>query len=63
KLQDVLVDQRIPSERRDALPVVVDAQGAVLWVPGVWNSTVASAVRLFLWAAPPGASMPGLSPL
>ncbi|HYO53167.1 MAG TPA: tRNA lysidine(34) synthetase TilS [Archangium sp.] len=63
KLQDVLVDRRIPAERRDALPVVMDAGGTVLWVPGVWNSTVAAAVRLFLWATPPGASTPGTSPL
>jgi len=63
KLQDVLVDRRIPAERRDALPVVTDAEGAVLWVPGVWNSTSASGVRLFLWATPPGASTPGRSSL
>lgn len=63
KLQDVLVDARVPSERRDVLPVVVDAEGSVLWVPGVWNSTSASAVGLFLWASPPSASTHGASPL
>ncbi|ATB34291.1 tRNA lysidine(34) synthetase TilS [Melittangium boletus] len=63
KLQDVLVDSRVPSERRDALPVVTDADGTLLWVPGIWNSTVPSEVRLFLWAIPPGASMPGVLPL
>ncbi|HEX8441007.1 tRNA lysidine(34) synthetase TilS [Archangium sp.] len=63
KLQDVLVDRRIPAERRDGLPVVTDAQGSVLWVPGVWNYTSAGAVCLFLWATPPVASTPGTSPL
>jgi tRNA(Ile)-lysidine synthase len=63
KLQDVLVDRRIPGERRDSLPVVADAEGAVLWVPGVWNSTPAQAVRLFLWASPPVPGMLGTSPL
>lgn len=63
KLQDVMVDRRIPAERRDVLPVVTDAEGALLWVPGVWNSTLARAVRLFLWATPPGASMLAPSPL
>jgi len=63
KLQDVLVDRRVPSERRDTLPVVTDADGTLLWVPGIWNSTVPSAVRLFLWASPPGTSMPGVLPL
>ncbi|MFY0566602.1 tRNA lysidine(34) synthetase TilS [Archangium lansingense] len=63
KLQDVLVDRRVPAERRDLLPVVTDAERTVLWVPGVWNSTSEAAVRLFLWASPPGASTPGASPL
>lgn len=63
KLQDVMVDRRIPAEQRDVLPVVTDAEAAVLWVPGVWNSTLVSAVRLFLWAAPPGTSMLVTSPL
>lgn len=63
KLQDVLVDRRVPAERRDALPVVMDAEQTVLWVPGVWNSTSSSAVRLFLWASPPGTSVPGPPPL
>jgi tRNA(Ile)-lysidine synthetase-like protein len=35
KLQDVLVDAKIPRERRSAVPVVADATGTVLWVPGL----------------------------
>lgn len=35
KLQDVLVDRKIPRHRRDAVPVVVDAAGRILWVAGV----------------------------
>jgi tRNA(Ile)-lysidine synthase len=63
KLQDVLVDRRVPAERRDVLPVVTDAGQTVLWVPGVWNSTSAAAVRLYLWASAPDTSKPGTSPL
>ncbi|WP_257457102.1 tRNA lysidine(34) synthetase TilS [Archangium lipolyticum] len=63
KLQDVLVDRRIPGERRDSLPVVTDAEGLVLWIPGVWNSTPSRAVRLFLWASPPVPGMLGTTPL
>ncbi|MET0403431.1 MAG: tRNA lysidine(34) synthetase TilS, partial [Cystobacter sp.] len=63
KLQDVLVDSRVPSEHRDQVPVVTDAGGDVLWVPGIWNSTTAGAVKLFLWATPPGTSTPGGAPL
>jgi tRNA(Ile)-lysidine synthase len=59
KLQDVLVDRRVPSERRDALPVVTDAAGELLWVPGVWTSSRMEApARLFLQATPPDPSTP-----
>ena len=58
-LLDVIADEedrRVPAERRDVLPVVMDAEQTLLWVPGVWNSTSEAAVRLFLWASPPGTS-------
>ncbi len=35
KLQDVLVDARVPRALRDLVPVVVDADDAPLWVAGV----------------------------
>ncbi|MEO7190378.1 MAG: tRNA lysidine(34) synthetase TilS [Vicinamibacterales bacterium] len=35
KLQDVLVDRRIPRDLRDRLPVVTDARGRIVWVAGV----------------------------
>jgi tRNA(Ile)-lysidine synthase len=35
KLQDVLVDAKVPRERRDALPVACDAAGTAFWVAGV----------------------------
>jgi tRNA(Ile)-lysidine synthase len=57
KLQDVFVDLRVPAERRSLQPVVVDARGQVLWVPGVWAALVETvASRHSLWAVPPGSS-------
>ncbi|RKG79183.1 tRNA lysidine(34) synthetase TilS, partial [Corallococcus terminator] len=59
KLQDVLVDARVPAEARDAQPVVVDADGGVLWLPGVLASVVDRrevASRHSLWASPPVSS-------
>lgn len=57
KLQDVLVDLRVAAERRDSLPVVVDAAGALLWVPGLWASPSRSEPSgHYLWAHPPTAS-------
>jgi tRNA(Ile)-lysidine synthase len=34
KLQDVLVDRKVPRERRDLVPVVTDVRGRVIWVAG-----------------------------
>ncbi|SEL17606.1 tRNA(Ile)-lysidine synthase [Stigmatella aurantiaca] len=57
KLQDVFVDQRVPAERRNLQPVVVDARGEVLWVPGVWTAPLEKvASRHSLRAVPPGSS-------
>jgi tRNA(Ile)-lysidine synthase len=36
KLQDVMVDLKLPSEQRDAIPVICDADGKIVWVVGVW---------------------------
>jgi tRNA(Ile)-lysidine synthase len=41
KLQDVFVDAKVPRERRGLLPVVADADGAVVWVPGLVRSGTA----------------------
>ncbi|ADO72515.1 tRNA lysidine(34) synthetase TilS [Stigmatella aurantiaca] len=64
KLQDVLVDLRMPAERRDLHPVVVDARGQVLWVPGLWAAPREKVVsRQSLWASPPGPSRRGSASL
>jgi tRNA(Ile)-lysidine synthetase-like protein len=35
RLQDVLVDRKVPRSARDRVPVVVDASGRIVWVAGV----------------------------
>jgi tRNA(Ile)-lysidine synthase len=35
KLKDVLIDRRLPRSERDALPIVIDASGRIVWVAGV----------------------------
>lgn len=56
KLQDLLIDLRIPAERRDAIPLVCDAEGRIVWAVGVWPNrnarARASGRPLFLRAAP-----------
>jgi tRNA(Ile)-lysidine synthase len=34
KLQDYFVDRKVPRERRDAVPIVVDATDKIVWVAG-----------------------------
>lgn len=64
KLQDVFVDLRVPAERRSVQPVVVDARGEVLWVPGVWTGPGEKVPsRHSLWAVPPGSSRRGSASL
>ncbi len=41
KLQDVLVDRKVPRAERDRVPLVVDADDQVLWVAGHVVSHVA----------------------
>ena len=35
KLQDLLVDRKVPRADRDRLPIVVDAHDRIVWVAGV----------------------------
>lgn len=64
KIQDVFVDLRVSAERRDSLPVVVDAAGSLLWVPGCWSLSSRSAPSgHYLWAVPPTASNRGAASL
>ncbi len=35
KVQDLLVDRKVPRDERDRVPIVVDARGRLVWVAGV----------------------------
>lgn len=43
KLQDLLVDRKVPRAERDAVPLVVDRDGRIVWVVGV---TIAEPCRV-----------------
>ncbi len=48
KVQDMFVDAKVPRHRRDSLPLLVDGDGRVLWIPGMRRSrhaTVSGATR------------------
>ncbi len=54
KLQDVLVDAKVPARQRDAIPVVANGS-RVLWVAGIGGPAASRAVRIRWWlgARPP----------
>jgi tRNA(Ile)-lysidine synthase len=35
KLQDLLVDRKVPRDERDRVPIVVDSEGRIVWVAGL----------------------------
>ncbi|WP_373284273.1 tRNA lysidine(34) synthetase TilS [Priestia taiwanensis] len=39
KIKDIFIDCKIPKEARDTWPVVVDAKGTIIWLPGVKKSS------------------------
>jgi tRNA(Ile)-lysidine synthase len=43
KLQDALVDLKVPAERRDGLLLVAEEGGDVVWIVGFWPRSVAAA--------------------
>lgn len=38
-MKDIFIDEKIPREKRDEWPIVVDQQGDVLWIPKLKKST------------------------
>ena len=38
KVKGILIDRKVPREERWGRPVVCDAEGAILWIPGVLRS-------------------------
>jgi tRNA(Ile)-lysidine synthase len=38
KVKEILIDRKVPREERWGRPVVCDAKGAILWIPGVVRS-------------------------
>ncbi|WP_404822303.1 tRNA lysidine(34) synthetase TilS [Paenibacillus lycopersici] len=41
KVQDMFVDDRVAPSRRETVPIVADANGTVLWIPGIRRSSLA----------------------
>ena len=41
KVKEILIDRKVPREERWGRPVLCDAEGAILWIPGVLRSALA----------------------
>lgn len=41
KVKDMFVDGKVPAAARDRVPIVLDASGRILWIPGVRRSAYA----------------------
>lgn len=41
KLSDIFINEKIPKEKRSELPIVVDSNNHVLWIPGIKKSKFA----------------------
>lgn len=38
KVNDILIDCKVPSSKRDEIPIVTDASGEIIWIPGIKKS-------------------------
>lgn len=45
KVQDLLVDRKVPCRERDLVPIIEDAEGRILWVAGVTMAELARVTR------------------
>jgi len=62
KVQDVLTDAKVPARLRDAVPLVVDADGAVRWVVGFAAAAPGPGDRRLLARPPASFGLPGIIP-
>ncbi|MGG6312078.1 tRNA lysidine(34) synthetase TilS [Paenibacillus macerans] len=42
KVKDIFIDEKIPPSLRSRIPMVTDAKGRILWIPGVRRSAIAA---------------------
>ncbi|GGG24827.1 tRNA lysidine(34) synthetase TilS [Paenibacillus abyssi] len=41
KVQDMFVDDKVPATQRELMPILCDAEGRLLWIPGIRRSSYA----------------------
>lgn len=49
KLKDFLIDQKVPLQQRDQLPIVTDSSNQIIWIPGLYlNPTIIGDNTIYL---------------
>ena len=38
KISKIMIDEKIPKDKRDSYPIVTDSDNNILWIPGVKKS-------------------------
>lgn len=38
KVKDIFIDEKVPPSQRERIPIIVDADGQLLWIPGIRKS-------------------------
>ena len=38
KVNDILIDCKVPNSKRDGIPIVTDDTGEIIWIPGIKKS-------------------------
>jgi len=38
KVSDILINSKVPREKKDEIPILIDSNGVVLWIPGIKKS-------------------------
>ena len=38
KVNDIFIDSKLPKEKRDSQPIVLDSSGEIIWIPGIKKS-------------------------
>ena len=62
KVKEILIDRKVPREERWGRPIVCDASGTILWIPGVVRSAHAPVTRKTRRAIVLCADIPGEPP-
>jgi tRNA(Ile)-lysidine synthase len=48
KLKDVFIDKKVPKKERDSLPIFVDKNGEIIFIPGIYSKETTGDNELYI---------------